>query len=181
MEKHKTCSFFGHRNTKLTKQLEEKLKNTIEDLILNKNVLIFLFGSRSAFNDFCLSIVTKLKEKYPNIKRIGYPCKSESFAIESDKEKWIQIYQQVHPLFVDEEYEYKTKYTANKASYYIRNQAMIDNSNYCVFYFNNDYQPPQRKHSKNAINFYQPKSGTKLAFNYAKNNKKIIINLFERM
>ena len=40
------------------------------------------------------------------------------------------------------------------------------------------YLPESRKESKKAITSYQPKSGTRLAFDYAKANGKTIINLY---
>ena len=81
-------------------------------------------------------------------------------------------------LCVDEEFELKTKYTSGKASYVERNQAMIDNSDYCIFYYNENYKPKPRKQSKRDINYYQPKSGTFLAYKYAQKKKKEIINIF---
>ncbi len=36
-----------------------------------------------------------------------------------------------------------------------------------------------RKYSKRSIGYYQPKSGTALAYAYAKQKKKLIINVFE--
>ena len=62
--------------------------------------------------------------------------------------------------------------SAGKASYLERNEALIDISDFCVFYYNPDYQPLRRKGSKKVFFDYQPKSGTRLAFEYA--NKKII-------
>ena len=56
---------------------------------------------------------------------------------------------------------------------------MIDMSDVCVFYFNRDYLPPKRKTSRRGIFEYQPKSGTALAFAYAKRKRKIIINVFD--
>ena len=41
---------------------------------------------------------------------------------------------------------------------------MIQASDFCVFYFNDEYLPESRKESKKAITSYQPKSGTRLAF-----------------
>lgn len=67
---------------------------------------------------------------------------------------------------------------AGKAAYVERNQAMIQASDFCVFYFNDEYLPESRKESKKAITSYQPKSGTRLAFDYAKANGKTIINLY---
>ena len=58
-------------------------------------------------------------------------------------------------------------------SYVERNQAMIDHCDFCIFYFDENYQPEIEKFSKNSA-----KSGTKLAFEYAKRRKKIIYNIF---
>ena len=182
MQKHKTCSFFGHRKIEITEEFKQKVKEIIEDLIVNHNVLIFLFGSRSDFDYLCHFVVTELKEKYPNIKRIAYTCRSETCILESERQKWEEIYshfrkEKVTLLGVEEEFEHKTKYTSGRASYVERNQAMINDSDYCVFYYDENYQPPSRKHSKRSINCYQPKSGTKLAYDYAKQKKKTIFNI----
>lgn len=176
------CSFFGHRKIEITQKLKQKVKEVIEDLIVNQNVSIFLFGSRSDFDSLCHLIVTQLKEKYPEIKRIAYTCKSETCVLESEREKWEQIYsnlqkREVNLLGVEEEFEHKTKYTSGKASYVERNQAMINDSDFCVFYYDENYKPEMRKQSKKSITYYQPKSGTALAYNYAKQKKKIIINM----
>ena len=50
MKEYKVCSFFGHRKIEITKELKQKVKEVIEDLIFNHNVLTFLFGSRSDFD-----------------------------------------------------------------------------------------------------------------------------------
>lgn len=59
-----------------------------------------------------------------------------------------------------------------------RNQAMIMDSDICVFYCNNEYKPERRKESKRSIGTYQPKSGTLLAYEFAIQKEKEIINLF---
>ncbi|MBQ2274006.1 MAG: hypothetical protein II334_00880 [Clostridia bacterium] len=63
-------------------------------------------------------------------------------------------------------------WSAEKASYVERNQDMINESDYCVFYYNPEHQPPRRKYSKRPVGDYQPKSGTKVAFDYANQRKK---------
>jgi uncharacterized phage-like protein YoqJ len=68
--KEKTCCFFGHRTINETEELKSKLKEVIEKLIIGENVDTFLFGSKSRFNSMCLEIVTEIKEKHPNIKRV---------------------------------------------------------------------------------------------------------------
>lgn len=74
----KTCSFFGHRDTEQTEELKQRVKETVERLIVEEGVDVFLFGSRSKFDEFCHIVVTELKEKYPYIQRIAYLCKHES-------------------------------------------------------------------------------------------------------
>ncbi|MBQ4122707.1 DUF1273 family protein [bacterium] len=183
MQKHKTCSFFGHRKIEITEELKQKVKEVIEDLIVNHNVLIFLFGSRSDFDYLCHLVVTELKEKYPNIIRKCYTCRSETCTLESERSHWEEIYshfrkEKVTLLGVEEEIEHKSKYTSGRASYVERNQAMINDSDYCIFYYDENYQPEMRKHSKRSIGYYQPKSGTALAYTYANQKKKIIINCY---
>ena len=180
----KVCSFFGHRKVNVTKELEEKLKKVIEDLIINYNVKVFLFGSHSNFDYLCHFIVTELKVKFPNIRRIVYTCKSEACILESERQKWEEIFTQfekkeIRLLGFDEEYEHKTKYISGRAGYVERNQAMINNSDYCVFYYDESYQPERRKLYKRSLSYYQPKSGTRLAFNYVKQKKKVIINILD--
>lgn len=63
-------------------------------------------------------------------------------------------------------------WSAGKASYVERNQDMINESDYCVFYYNPEHQPPRRKYSKRPVGDYQPKSGTKVDFDYANQRKK---------
>ena len=87
MEKHKTCSFFGHRKINLTDNLRQKVSEAIENLIIKYNIQIFLFGSKSEFNNLCHFIVSELKDKYPNIKRICYTCKSESCTLEKERQE----------------------------------------------------------------------------------------------
>lgn len=149
---YKVCSFFGHRKIEATEGLKEKVRVVVEDLIVNHNVLTFLFGGRSDFDFLCHLVVTELKEEYPNIKRIVYACKSESFTLESERLKMEKLYsnffkQEVKLLGVEGDFECKNKYTSGGASYVERNQAMIDDSGYCVFYYDENYKPEIRKNS----------------------------------
>ena len=56
---------------------------------------------------------------------------------------------------------------------------MIDKSNVCIFYYDENYLPPRRRNAKRDIADYQSKSGTKIAYDYAKTKNKKIINLKE--
>jgi len=177
------CCFIGHRKINITKEQEQKLKAIIEDLIINNNVSTFLFGSKSEFDSLCHSIVSELKQKHPNIKRIKYTCKSESCLFEDEKEKWQNILSKLEKQNIslnafEEEFEHKTKYTSGKASYIERNFAMIDDSDYCIFYYDENYKPQKRKYKKSDVFEYQPNSGTSLSFYYAKQKNKFIMNIF---
>lgn len=92
------------------------MKVVIEDLIVNHKVLTFLFGGRSDFDYLCHLVVTELKEKYPNIIRKCYTCRSETCTLESERAHWKEVYshfkkEKVTLLGVEEEVEHKTKYT----------------------------------------------------------------------
>ena len=82
MKTHTAC-FIGHRTINETEDLKSKLNEIIEKLIVDENVDTFLFGSKSRFNSLCLELVTKIKEKYPHIKRVyvraEYPYISERY------------------------------------------------------------------------------------------------------
>ena len=57
---------------------------------------------------------------------------------------------------------------------------MIDASDFCMFYYDENYKPQKRKHTKSDVFEYQPNSGTSLSFNYAKQKKKYIINVLKK-
>ena len=186
-ETEKKCCFIGHRTVSITDDLIANLRNTIRRLIADEGVKYFLFGSRSEFDDLCHSIVTSLQDEYPHIVRVAYTRRSEYAVKAEEKEKmecsWASVLKtEVKLKDYDAEVQSDRVYSAGKASYVERNQEMIDASDYCIFYYNEDYLPPKRKRSTRDISSYQPKSGTRLAYEYAlqksKNGEKVIINTF---
>ena len=172
MQKHsiKICCFIGHRKIEITAELKQAIYEYVESLIVNENVKVFLFGSRSQFDDLCYEVVTELKEKYPDIERVY--VRSQYEYVGKDYESYLlQFYE-------------KTTYPescigAGKLSHIKRNQAMIDQSDYCLFYYDENYLPPKRKWAKRDLFAYQPKSGTALAYKYAQQKKKIIKNFYK--
>ncbi len=164
----KSCCFIGHRKIENTDGVKEKLTEVISQLIL-QGVSVFYFGSRSEFDDLAWDAVTELKAQNQAIKRI-YVRSAFAHISESYKKYLLESY--------EDTYMPKVVENAGKASYVERNQAMIDTSPICVFYYNESYAPPRRKNSKRDRTDYQPKSGTKLAYDYAVKRNKTIINVF---
>ncbi len=163
-----TCCFFGHRKIDATEELVIRLKSVIEDLIINKNINTFLFGSKSEFNSLCREVVTELREKYPHIKRIyvraEYPEISDSY-----KKYLLED--------CEDTYYPERIINAGRAVYVERNYEMIDNSAWCVIYYDKSYAPPRRKGSKSDLSAYQPNSGTKRAYDYAEKKGLHIVNM----
>ena len=162
----KACSFFGHRDTPQTEELKQKVRETVERLIVEEGVDTFLFGSRSKFDELCHIVVTELKEKYPQIQRIAYLCKHETGCLVGEGAKMKQQIKQLtgRDVYVSE-YEDIRKSdrvnSAGRASYVERNYWMIDESDIIVFKL--------LIHDMN-LN----KSGTFFAHNYAKGKKKLL-------
>lgn len=157
MNEKNTCCFFGHRKIFITECLVESLQNEIEKLIKEKKVKTFLFGSRSEFDDLCHKVVSELKEKYSDIVRIY--VRAEFPYINDEYEKYLSNR-------YEESYDPEKIKGAGKASYIERNYEMIDKSEYCIFYYDEEYVPIRGK-----------KSGTKIAYEYAKKKGKKIKNL----
>ena len=160
----KTCCFFGHRKIKLTNELRSKLSGEIQRLIIDEKVDIFLFGSRSEFDDLCYEITSELRKCHPHIKR---------------------IYVRAHFPYINDDYmeylleSYEGTYypekilNSGRASYVERNYEMINKSSFCIIYFDDKYVLPRKNDG------YKPKSGTKIAYDYALKKKKTIINVFK--
>ncbi len=148
--------FFGHRTINETAELKSKLNEIIEKLILERQVDTFLFGSKSQFNSLCQETVAQIKEKYPHIKRVY--VRAEYPVINDDYENYLlQSY--------EETYYPENLVGAGRAIYIKRNFEMIDKSNFCVAFFDKEKAAP--------------KSGTRMAVNYAAKKGKKIINLFD--
>ena len=134
--KEKTCCFIGHRKIEETSKLRGELYEIIERLIKDEKVDTFLFGSKSRFNDLCHELVTKIKEKYPHIKRVyvgaEYPYIDDNY--------------QAYLLENYEDTYYPEKIIgAGKAAYVERNCEMINNCRFCVVYYDEQNAPPPAK------------------------------------
>lgn len=154
--KNNICCFFGHRTINETEELKSTLNKIIEKLIVDENVDTFLFGSKSRFNSLCIELVTEIKEKYPHIKRVyvraEYPYISEHY-----KKYLLESYEDTY-------YPEKIM-NSGRATYVERNYEMIDNSRFCIVYYDEQGAPTTRK------------SGTRTALDYAIKKQKHVIVL----
>lgn len=162
-------TFIGHRTIKYSIELETALKESILSLIMS-GAKTFLFGSKSDFDTLALKVVSELKKEYPYIKRVyvraEYPTLSEL-----NKKILMKNYEQtIYPEKVRD---------AGRGCYIERNKYMIDHSDLCIFYYEEDYELPKKQIGTKS---YVRRSGTALMIEYAKaNNKKyIVINKKDR-
>ena len=81
--------FIGHRTVEKKEELISSLNETIIALIKN-GVTTFYFGSMSEFDNLCWEIVTQLKEKYPQLRRIY--VRAEFSYIDVDYKKYLLEY-----------------------------------------------------------------------------------------
>ena len=155
MNCYKVCSFFGHREIELAEELVERLKFKIEDLIVKDNVGFFYFGGFGMFDDLCWKVVTELKLKYANIKRIF--CLSDPRHLRVNKRPRNlrdEDYEDFIYLDLDFDWWYQR--------IYYRNIEMINQSDFVIFCV------------KNTSN-----SGAYKAYQYAVKKKKNIVNMVE--
>jgi len=164
--KELVCCVIGHRFIKRTDELLNKLMTLFVDLIENKNVSVFLFGSRSQFNDLCYEIITDLRKRYQHIKRVY--VRAEYDYDDKTMEYLLEDY--------EETYYCEDIKNAKRNAYVIRNRHMIDRSDICVFYYNGTDLILKEGTKKIKPHFVN--SGTKLALDYAENKNKKIINIF---
>ena len=167
--KEQTCCFFGHRKIQVTDELVNRLNKEVEKLITEKNIDTLLFGSKSEFDELCVAVVSELKKKYSHIKRIYVRAEFAHIDEDYNSYLWTRYEETYYPEHIQ---------NSGRAVLVERNYEMIDNSSFCVVYYDENYILPRRKNSKKNITDYQPNSGTKRAYNYALKNGLKIINVF---
>lgn len=165
---NRSCCFFGHRAIDESEELKIEISRIVSDLIENKGVNTFFFGSKSRFNSLCYEIVSDLKNLFPHIKRIY--VRAEYPNINEEYRKYLL------KRYEDTYYPEEIK-NSGRASYVKRNQHMINRCSVCTIYYKENYSPLRRKNAKKTLGENQPKSGTKIAYDYAVKKDKIIVNV----
>lgn len=97
----------------------------ILELITEKNVDTFLFGSRSEFDELCYETVSELKNLYPHIRRV-YVRAEYPYIDEEYRNYLLKSY--------EEAYYPERIVGAGKAVCAERNYEMVDKSAICVVY-----------------------------------------------
>ena len=154
MEENKICSFFGHRTIELT----EKLKATTTAEILRSvdfGCRTFYFGGYGEFDALCYEIVSKIKEEHPEWELRRIYCVSQERYLRKDVRYF-------HREDYDEVIYLAPAFEGWYKSIYFRNCAMIDRSDYLIFYAE-----------------AREDSGAYKAYRYAQRRKKTAVNLWE--
>lgn len=122
----KICSFFGHRETLDTEALLEKVRAEVEKAA-QSGCRVFYFGGFGGFDSLCLKVVTELKEANPTlgIKRVVCVL-SERELVGKSRLFRRDLYDEAVYLTPSFDYWY--------SSIYYRNLAMVDASDYVIFY-----------------------------------------------
>ncbi len=154
MEEIKICSFFGHRDVEITESLYATTVAEIKKSV-DFGCRTFYFGGYGDFDDLCYEIVSQIREEQPDleIKRI--------YCVAQEKYLWKKV-----RYFNAEDYDeliyLQPSFEGWYKSIYFRNCAMIDKSDYVIFYAED-----------------KENSGAFKAYKYAKKKKdKEIVNLF---
>ena len=155
MEKEpKICSFFGHRSLQITEDLQSLLFAEIMKAV-DFGCRVFLFGGFGEFDSLCYKIVSSVGLDNPKL------CIKRIFCVPQERNLKKPTY------LLKREYEdvifIPPSFSGWYKSIYFRNCAMIDKSDYVIFY-------AERRES----------SGAYKAYKYAKAKKnKILINIFD--
>ena len=155
MKENKICSFFGHAEIEITCELIKRLREKVLELI-EKGFSVFYFGGFGKFDDFCYEIVSDIKVEKPelNIQRVYcVPQENLLSKINKYKKSWGE--------FEDYIFLTPTFYGWYK-SIYFRNCAMIDASDFIIFYAEK-----------------RENSGAYKAYRYALSKKKELVNLYK--
>lgn len=152
--------FTGHRNIhKINSNLiMVYVKETVKNLIENKDYNIFVSGAARGFDILAAKAVIELKKEYSNIKlMLAIPCLNQTKGWrDEDKLEYINIVENADML--------KILSTDYKEGCMIkRNNYMVQMSSYCVYYLN------------------QKGGGTYKTVNYAIESKLALVNIYELM
>ncbi len=118
-----TCTFFGHRDA--PNEIKEVLKETIIDLIENKNVDMFYVGNHGVFDSMVTNVLKGLTLKYQNIE---YKTVLAYLPTEKNEFDYTDYSCTVYPEGIEK--------TPKRFAISYRNKWMINNSDFVITYVN---------------------------------------------
>ena len=154
MQEDKICSFFGHRDIKITEELyatatAEILKS------LDFGCRTFYFGGFGDFDRLCHGIISDIAKKQPCLKVKRVYCVSQP-----------RYLTKTSPYFKHKDYDeviyLAPSFDGWRRSIYFRNCAMVDKSDYIIFYVESrensgafkTYRYAQARSGKEIINIF---------------------------
>lgn len=117
------CTFFGHRDCPDT--IYPKLKNCIEDLIVNQGVGCFYVGHQGHFDALALRALRELQAAYPSVKHFVV------LAYLPQKEMLYPVEETLYPEGLES--------IPPRFAILQRNKWMLDNSIYVVTYVTSSF------------------------------------------
>lgn len=120
----KICCFAGHRE--IYEEFKDKLKNEIENLIINEGVDEFWVGNYGVFDKESAQAVRKFKETYKNIK-LNLVLPYTTNYINRRREKFYEEFDKL--IMADMPDRTPAKYRILKC-----NEYMVKNSDYLICY-----------------------------------------------
>lgn len=131
-----TCCFTGHREifNGDEARLEKWLEETISELYLYNGVRYFGSGGAIGFDILAAEVVLRLMRKYSEIKLIlVLPCPlHDKFWNKEWKQRFARIAKQASKIV------YTSDHYHNHCMY-VRNQHLVDHSDWCIAYFRKNY------------------------------------------
>lgn len=147
------CCFIGHREVEENEELVQRIAALVERLIVEERVDTFLFGSKSRFNSLCYESVTRAKEQHPHVRRVY--VRAEFPDINEDYAAYLaQRY--------EDTYFPQCLLKAGRAVYVQRNREMVEQSDICVFYYEESRSPAHRNSGTAAALAYAVKRGKRI-------------------
>ena len=166
----KSCCIIGHRKISDYVSDEVATFNKLRDLIENQNVSVFKFGFYGEFNDLCYKFLLAFRNQYEHIKLVLYSLNNEIAFTFKEAESYKIKYEKQNKKFpykCFDEIVYLENIDETKFKYacVLRNKKLIDESDFCMIYFRENYFLPNNRNS-----------GTRIEYEHAYKQKKIIIN-----
>ena len=116
-----SCACFGQNEIKNENALESSLRVLFEYLITEQKTKIFYFGGVGKFDNLCLAVLLKIKERFDHIKLILVKPAIKDFE------------NQIEFKF-DDVIEFKEKNEYDKMPLFSRDLKMAKNADFLVFY-----------------------------------------------